>query len=109
MSRDLKTLGRCDRMNDFLEKYYDIIDKVQYAIEEEMCLYYRYVELRVTETLENDGLICETNKQNSEIKHELLENVQYVFQRCVLEDYWEGRLAIKIKDTDYCICVDYTT
>lgn len=96
-------------MNDFLKKYYDLIDKVSYLVEEELCLYPTYVELRVTESLENDGLICEKNKQTSEIQHPLLEKNEYVSQRNVLEDYYKGRLAIKIKDTDYCICVGYTT
>lgn len=96
-------------MNDFLKKYYDLIDKVTYIVEEELCLYPTYVALGVTESLENDGLICEENKQISEIQHSLLEKTEYVSQRNVLEDYYEGSLAIKIKDTDYCICVEYTT
>lgn len=68
-----------------------------------------FAPVEIAKTSECD--FCEENKQNSNFKHELIEDTEYVSQPTLnaLGDCLTGVILQKIKGSHYCLLMEYST
>lgn len=89
--------------NEFLNQLYDLM----IAFKEHHNDLYSTVEIVKNSECE----FYDEDAQISDFEHGLMENTEYVSQTSVGDcgDYFEGVLMQKIKGTEYCLVMEYST
>lgn len=81
-------------MDNFLRALEDIME------------FYEDFETRISfekkEFADDKGFETQTAEGN-----DFFEPIEFIKQRCIMEDFYEGRIIRPIKDSDYVLIIDY--